>query len=61
MGTEFIPDHEVSEKHPSLISPDRYNAILAENPELYVHPNHFEGDRCQNMHFKMAGEGAAPG
>jgi hypothetical protein len=40
MGTEFIPPGEVSEKHPSLISPDRYNAILAENPELFVHPLH---------------------
>lgn len=39
MGSEFIPEHEKAEKHANnLISPDDYNRILAENPELYVHP-----------------------
>ena len=39
MGTEFIPEHEKAEKHSSnLISPDQYENILAQNPDLYVHP-----------------------
>lgn len=56
MGTEFIPENEKAEKHANnLISPENYNRILAENPELYVHPQHMTPDRCQNMHFKLSG------
>jgi len=37
MGTEFIPEHEVSEMH-TLISPGDYDRIIAENDALMVHP-----------------------
>ena len=58
MGTEFISQHEKAEKHPNLISPEDYNRILEENPELYVHPDYMTADRCNNMHFKLEGGGA---
>ena len=55
MGTEFIPEHEKAEKHQNLISPDDYERVVDENPELFVHPQHLRQDRCENMHFKMEG------
>ena len=55
MGTEFISPHEKAEKHPNLISPEDYNRIIEENPDLYVHPDYMTADRCNNMHFKLEG------
>lgn len=52
MGTEFIPEHEKAEKHPNLISPDEYEHVINENPELFVHPLHMTPERCLNMHFR---------
>ncbi len=55
MGTEFIPENEVSEKHTDLISPDAYEAIIKENPELYVHPERLTPDMNRNRDFKLEG------
>lgn len=52
MGTEFIPEHEKAEKH-NLINPGNYEHVLAENPELYVHPLHMTPERCNNLHFRL--------
>ena len=52
MGTEFIPEHEKAEKH-NLINPEDYSRVLAENPELLVHPSHMTPERHENMHFKF--------
>ena len=35
------------------MTPERYESILAENPELYVHPQHMTSDRCKSMHWKL--------
>ena len=43
MGSEFIPEHEVSEKH-TLISPTDYENIIAENDGLMVHPEFMNAD-----------------
>mgnify|MGYP003894804335 CR=1 FL=1 len=55
MGQEFIPPNEVSEKH-NLISPADYDRICAENPGIYVHPQHLKPGRLNNMHFKLEAE-----
>jgi len=60
IGSEFIPEGEVSEKH-KIISPSEYERILAENPELPVHPMHLKPGRCENRHIKMADVESAPG
>lgn len=57
IGSEFIPQDEVASKH-NLISPSDYERILAENPELQVHPMHLKPGRCENRHIKMASEAA---
>lgn len=36
-----------------MISPDEYDRILEENPELHVHPLRLSPSRCDNPHFKM--------
>lgn len=36
-----------------MISPDAYDRVLAENPELHVHPLRLTPARCENDHFKM--------
>ena len=58
MGTEFIPEHEKAEKH-NLISKGDYEQVLAENPELYVHPEHMTAERCNNLHFRLSGGGSS--
>lgn len=52
MGSEFIPETIVGNDL-NLITPERYDQILNENPELYVHPLHLTPDRCLNMHFRV--------
>lgn len=37
MGRIFIEEEEKRDSH-TLISPDRYDQIIAANPDLYVHP-----------------------
>ena len=54
MGTEFIAPEEKQEKH-NLISPEQYDRICEENPELYVHPLHMKPGRTNNMHFRLDG------
>ena len=38
IGPDFIPESEKSELHPNLIDPAQYDKVLADNPELMVHP-----------------------
>ena len=53
IGTEFIPEAEKQEKHPDVITPEAYERILSENPELMVHPLRLTEARCENLHFRM--------
>ena len=53
IGPDFIPPEEKAEKHPNVISPADYERILAENPELHVHPERLTPERCENPHFKL--------
>jgi len=52
MGGTVIPDDAPTDEY-NLITPDRYEESLEQNPELYVHPQHMKPDRCENMHFKL--------
>lgn len=53
IGKEFIPEADKQEMNPNVISPERYEQILSENPELMVHPLRLTTARCENVHFKM--------
>ena len=56
MGTQFIPEEEKNAKQ-TLISPQDYDRITSENPELYVHPQSLKpGMSSRNLHFKLEGE-----
>ena len=41
MGQEFIPIADKS-MHTNLMSPSEYDRIIAENPDLHVHPKHMK-------------------
>lgn len=55
MGTEFIAPEEKKEKH-NLMSPEEYDRICEQNPEIYVHPLHMKPGRTNNMHFRLDSE-----
>ena len=52
MGPVFVEPGERQEKH-TLISPDRYDQIVAQNPELMVHPEHIKLPEHQNRDFTV--------
>ena len=53
MSDQCVPDDEPLHEDLNLMTPERYESILAENPELYVHPSNMKPERCNSMHFKL--------
>ena len=60
IGTEFIPEHDPDADDRNVITPEHYEQIIAENHELYVHPDRMKPERCESMyknygmHFKLS-------
>ena len=60
MGNKFVDEKEKAQKHPTLISPEDYERIVAENPDMMVLPEYMNADNAhRNMHWKLEDEPVA--
>lgn len=53
MGGQCVPDSAIVPEDREIMTPERYEKTLADNPELYVHPQHMTPERCKSMHWKL--------
>ena len=51
MGKEVVSASEKAKFHPNLIRQEDYDRVIAENPELNVHPLHMKPGMLNNNHF----------
>lgn len=57
MGPTYVSDEDKAalqaENKMTIMSPDTYDKVLSQNPELLVHPKHITESRCNSKHFKL--------
>ena len=59
MGPDFIPESAKDKGDYEVMTPEKYESIIDENSELYIHPQYLKPGRTENMHFKLADDEAA--